>query len=73
MDAIFGKEQDGLRALYYPRQSFKIDPQDPQTSVYDLAFGDKATVEPAQKHFRQVLEMDVPEELRGHWPEMVSR
>jgi Tfp pilus assembly protein PilF len=35
--AIFGKEGDSPRALYYLRRSLEIDPQDPQT-VYDLAF-----------------------------------
>jgi len=51
LGAIFGKEGDGLRALYYLRRSFEIDPQDPQT-VYGLAFAYKelGDMEPAQKH-----------------------
>ncbi len=28
-DAIFGKEGDSLKALYYLHRSFQIDPQDP--------------------------------------------
>ena len=35
--SIPGKEGDSLRALYYLRRSFWIDPQDPQT-MYVLAF-----------------------------------
>ena len=37
LGAILGKEGDSLRALYYLRRSFEIDPLDPQT-VYGLAF-----------------------------------
>ena len=37
LGAIFGKEGDSLKALYYLRQSFEIAPLDPQT-VYGLAF-----------------------------------
>jgi tetratricopeptide (TPR) repeat protein len=37
LGAILGKEGDSLRALYYLRRSFEIDPQDPQT-VYGLAW-----------------------------------
>ena len=35
--AIFGKEGDSPKALYYLRQSNECDPQDPQT-MYCLAF-----------------------------------
>jgi tetratricopeptide (TPR) repeat protein len=65
LGAIFGKGGDSLRALYYLRQSFEIDPQDPQT-VYGLAFAymELGNIEPAQKHFQAVLEMEAPEELR---------
>ena len=43
----------------------EIDPQDPQT-VYGLAFAymELGDIEPAQKHFQKVLEMEAPEELR---------
>ena len=66
MGVILGKEGDCLRALYYLRRSFEIDPQDPQT-VYGFAFaymvlGD---LEQAQKHFLKVLVMEAAEELRG--------
>ena len=66
MGAILGKEGDCLRALYYLRRSFEIDPQDPQT-VYGLAFAymELGDMEPAQKHFQKVLEMEAPEELRS--------
>jgi len=66
LGAILGKEGDSLRALYYLRRSFEIDPQDPQT-VYGLAFAymELGDMEPAQKHFQKVLEMEAPEELRG--------
>jgi hypothetical protein len=37
LGAILGKEGDSLRALYYLRRSYEIDPLDPQT-VYGLAF-----------------------------------
>ena len=37
MGAILGKEGDALRALYYLRQSFEINPLDPQT-VHGLTF-----------------------------------
>ncbi len=37
LGAILGKEGASLRALYYLRRSFEIDPQDPQT-VYGFAF-----------------------------------
>ncbi|MHB8118203.1 MAG: hypothetical protein ACYDHX_05700 [Methanothrix sp.] len=37
LGAILGKVGDCLKALYYLRQSFEIDPHDPQT-VYGLAF-----------------------------------
>jgi len=37
LGAILGKEKGSLRALYYLRLSFEIDPQDQQT-VYGLAF-----------------------------------
>jgi Tfp pilus assembly protein PilF len=42
----------------------EIDPQDPQT-VYGLAFAymELGDMEPAQKHFQKVLEMEAPEEL----------
>ena len=65
LGAILGKEGDSLRALYYLRQSFEIDSQDPQT-VYGLAFAymELGDIEPAQKHFQKVLEMEAPEELR---------
>jgi len=66
LGAILGKEGDSLRALYYLRRSFEIDPQDPQT-VYGLAFAymELGDMEPAQKHFQAVLEMEAPEELRS--------
>jgi tetratricopeptide (TPR) repeat protein len=66
LGAILGKEGDSLRALYYLRQSFEIDPQDSQT-VYGLVFAymELGDMEPAQKHFQAVLEMEAPEELRG--------
>ena len=66
LGAILGKEGDSLRALYYLRRSFEIDPQDPQT-VYGLAFAymELGDMEPAQKHFQAVLEMEAPEELHG--------
>ncbi|MCX6673106.1 MAG: tetratricopeptide repeat protein [Methanothrix sp.] len=65
LDAIFGKEGDSLRALYYLRRSFEIDPLDPQT-VYGLAFAymELGDMEPAQKHFQAILGMEAPEELR---------
>jgi Tfp pilus assembly protein PilF len=37
LGAIFGKEGDSLRALYYLRRSNECDPQDPQTA-FVLAF-----------------------------------
>ena len=37
LGAILGQEGDSLRALYYLRRSFEIDPKDQQT-VYGLAF-----------------------------------
>ena len=45
---------------------FEADPRDPQT-VYGLAFAymELGDVEPAQKPFQKVLEMEAPEELRG--------
>ena len=48
------------------RQSFEIDPLDPQT-VYGLAFAhmELGDMESAQKQFQKVLEMDAPEDLRG--------
>ena len=66
LGAILGKEGDCLRALYYLRRSLEIDPQDPQT-VYGLAFAymELGDIEPAQKHFQAVLDMEAPEELRG--------
>ena len=66
LGAIFGKEGDSLKALYYLRQSFEIDPHDPQT-VYGLAFAymELGDIEQAQKHFQMVLEMEAPEDLRG--------
>ena len=66
LGAILGKEGDCLRALYYLRRSYEIDPQDPQT-VYGLAFAymELEDMKPAQKHFQAVLEMEAPEELRG--------
>ena len=64
LGAIFGKEGDGLEALYYLRRSYEIDPKDPQT-VYGLAFAymKLGDIELAQKHFQMVLEMEAPEEL----------
>ena len=66
LGAILGKESDSLRALYYLRRSYEIDPQDPQT-VYGMAFAclKLGDIEPAQKHFQAVLEMEAPEKLRG--------
>ena len=61
LGAILGKEEGSMRALYYLRRSNECDPLAPQT-VYGLAF---AYMEPAQKHFQAVLEMEAPEELRG--------
>jgi len=61
LGAILGKEGDSLRALYYLRCSFEIDPQDPQT-MYGLAFAymELGDMEPAQKQFQKVLEMEAP-------------
>jgi tetratricopeptide (TPR) repeat protein len=58
LGAILGKEGDSLRALYYLRRSFEIDPQDPQT-VYALAFAymELGDIEPAQKHFQKLASM----------------
>ena len=55
-----------MQALYYLRQSFKIDPQDPQT-VYGLAFTniELEDIEHVQKHFQKVQEMEAPKYLRG--------
>jgi len=66
LGAILGKEGDFLRALYYLRQSFEIDPLDPQT-VYGLAFAymELGDMEQAQKHFQAVLVMEAPEELHN--------
>jgi tetratricopeptide (TPR) repeat protein len=66
LGAILGKEGDRLRALYYLRRSYEIDPQDPQT-VYGLAFAymELEDIDPAQKHFQMVLDTEAPEELRG--------
>jgi len=66
LGAILGKEGDSLRALYYLRRSLEMDLHDPQT-VYGLAFAymELGDIEPAQKHFLTVLEMEAPEELRG--------
>ena len=66
LGAINGQEGDSLRALYYLCRSFEIDPLDPQI-VYGLAFAymELGDIEPAQKHFQAVLEMEAPEELRG--------
>jgi Flp pilus assembly protein TadD len=50
LGAILGQEGDSLRSLYYLRQSFEIDPQDPQT-VYGLAFA--------------YMELEAPEDLLG--------
>lgn len=54
-----------MKALYYLRRSFEIDPQDPQT-VYGLVFAcmELGDIEQAQKHFQKVLEMEAPENLR---------
>ncbi len=37
LGAILGREGDSLKALYFLRQPYQVDPQDPQT-VYGLAF-----------------------------------
>ncbi len=44
-----------MKALYYLRQSYEIDPLDPQT-VYGLAFAymELGDIEQAQKHFQMV-------------------
>jgi len=65
LGAILGREGDSLRALYYLRQSYQINSQDPQT-VYGLAFAymEMGDIEQAQKHFQMVLDMQAPEELR---------
>lgn len=66
LGAILGREGDSLRALYYLRQSYQANPQDPQT-VYGLAFAymEMGDIEPAQRHFQEVLDMPAPEELRA--------
>ena len=66
LGAIFGQEGDSLKALYYLRRSFEIDPLNPQT-VYGLAFAymELGDMEQAQKHFQMVLKMEAPEDLRG--------
>ncbi|MGV8175448.1 MAG: tetratricopeptide repeat protein, partial [Methanothrix sp.] len=66
LGAILGREGDSLRALYFLRQSYQANPQDPQT-VYGLAFAymEMGDIEPAQKHFQMVLDMLAPEELRA--------
>ena len=55
-----------LRLKPYLRQSFEIDPEDPQT-VYGLAFAYMGLrdIEQAQNHFQKVLAMEAPEDLRG--------
>lgn len=66
LDAILGREGDSLKALYFLRQSYQVDPHDPQT-VYGLAFAymELGDIEPARKHFQAVLETQAPEELRA--------
>jgi len=50
----------------YLHQSFEIEPLDPQT-VYGLAFAymEVGDIEPAQKRFQEVLEVQSPKSLRG--------
>ena len=57
LGAIFGKEGDSLKALYYLRRSFEIEPQDPQT-VYGLASAYKELndFDNAEMYFKKVLE-----------------
>jgi len=66
LGAILGKEKGSLRALYYLRRFFEIDPQDPQT-VYSPAFAymQLGDIDQAQKNFQKELEMEAPEELCG--------
>lgn len=65
LGAIFGQEGNHLKALYYLRRSFKIYPHDPQT-VYGMAFASYKLddIENAQEYFKNMLEMEAPEELR---------
>jgi tetratricopeptide (TPR) repeat protein len=65
LGAIFGKDGDRLKALYFLRRSFEIEPHDQQT-VYGIAFAclELGDIEQAQKHFQNVLEMDAAESLR---------
>ena len=46
---ILGKEGDSMQALYNLRQSFEIDPSDPQT-VYGLAFAYMGQEAPEDLH-----------------------
>ena len=66
LGAILGREGDSLRALSFLRQSYQINPKDPQT-MYGLAFAymEMGDIEPAQKNFQVVLDMPAPEELRA--------
>jgi Tfp pilus assembly protein PilF len=60
LGAIFSKEGDSLKALYYLRRSYQIDPGDPQT-VYGLAYTylKLSDVELAQKYFKELSEQKV--------------
>ncbi len=53
LGAIFGQEGDSLRALHDLRQSYEVDPLDPQT-VYGLTFAcmELGDIEQGQRHFR---------------------
>jgi len=45
------------------QQPYEIDPQDPQTCTASPSA--KGDFEPAKKHFRRMLEIKAPQDLRG--------
>lgn len=54
LGAIFGGEGDSLKALYYLRKSFEIDPDDPQTvNGLALAYRELNDLDNAELYFRR--------------------
>lgn len=66
MGSLFRKEGDSIKSLYYLRRAFGLNPYDPRTLLgLALAYRDLMDIERAEKYFRDILDMNVPESLEA--------
>ena len=66
MGSLFRKEGDSVKSLYYLRRAFGLNPYDPRTLLgLALAYRDLRDIERAERCFRDLLDMNAPENLQA--------